>query len=163
MHLPKSVLKNKEGMGWAYRVMSLSHNDIIWTLKGMDEEAIINLCGEYPNVPLLGTHGGISYNPCLALRQFGRARREGPHERLMVTFPDYQLVPTLEEFAQLLRILILNQLPFNGTERDPNPEDIAQALHLQPSDIIGHWETRSCRQIRLCRMNRATTFLVTVA
>ena len=23
-HLPKSVLKNKEGMGWAYRVMSLS-------------------------------------------------------------------------------------------------------------------------------------------
>ena len=46
------------------------------------------------------------------------------------TFPDYQRVPTLEEFSQLLRILILNQLPFNGTERDPNPEKIAQALHL---------------------------------
>ena len=28
-HLPKSVLKNKEGMGWAYRIMSLSHNNII--------------------------------------------------------------------------------------------------------------------------------------
>ena len=56
----KSVLKNKEGMGWDYRVMSLSHN-----------------------VPLLGTHGGISYNPCLALLQFGRAKREGPHEMLM--------------------------------------------------------------------------------
>ena len=83
LHLPKSVLKNKEGMGWAYRVMSLSHNDIIWTIKGMDEVAIIDRCGEYPNVPLIGTHGGISYNPCLALRQFGRARREGPHEMLM--------------------------------------------------------------------------------
>ena len=38
------------------------------------------------------------------------------------TFPDYQLVPTMEEFSQLLGILILNQLPFNGMERDPNPE-----------------------------------------
>ena len=37
------------------------------------------------------------------------------------TFPDYQLVPTLEEFSQLLRISILNQLPFKGTERNPKP------------------------------------------
>ena len=51
------------------------------------------------------------------------------------TFPDYQLVPTLEEFSQLLRIPILNQLPFNGMERDPKPEDIAQALHLHSSDV----------------------------
>ena len=58
-------------------------------------------------------------------------------------FPDYQLVPTLEEFSQLLRIPILHQLPYNGTEREPKPEDVAQALHLQPSDIKGHWETRS--------------------
>ena len=46
------------------------------------------------------------------------------------TLLDYQLVPTLEEFSQLLRIPILNQLPYNGTERDPKPEDVAQALHL---------------------------------
>ena len=54
------------------------------------------------------------------------------------TFLDYQLVPTLEEFSQLLRIPILNQLPFNGTERDPNPEEIAQALHLHSSDVTTH-------------------------
>ena len=59
------------------------------------------------------------------------------------TFPDYQLVPTLEEFSQLLRIPILNKLPFNGTEKEPKPEDVARALHLQPSDVKGHWETRS--------------------
>ena len=41
------------------------------------------------------------------------------------TFPDYHLVPTLEEFSQLLRIPILNQLPFNGMERDPKPEEIS--------------------------------------
>ena len=59
------------------------------------------------------------------------------------TFPDYQLVPTLEEFSQLLRIPILSQLPYNGTEKEPKLEDVAQALRLQPSDIKGHWETKS--------------------
>ena len=57
-HLPKLVLKNKEGMGWAYRIMYLSHNDIIWTIKGMEDVAIIDHCGEYPNVLLLGINGG---------------------------------------------------------------------------------------------------------
>ena len=51
------------------------------------------------------------------------------------TFPDYQLVPTMEEFSQLLKIPILNQLPFNDIIRDPGPEEIAQDLHLQRSDV----------------------------
>ena len=54
------------------------------------------------------------------------------------TFPDYQLVPTLEEFSQLLRIPIINKLPFNGTERYPKPEEISQALHLHSSDVTTH-------------------------
>ena len=58
-------------------------------------------------------------------------------------FPDYQLVPTLEEFSQILRIPIINQLPFNGMERYPKPEEMTQALYLQPSDITTNWETRS--------------------
>ena len=49
----------------------------------MEDTAIIDRCGEYPNVPLLGIRGGITYNPCLALRQFGHARRDGPHELLI--------------------------------------------------------------------------------
>ena len=72
-------------MGWAYRIMSLSHKDLIWAITVMDEVDIIDSCGEYPNVPLIGTNGGITYNLCLALRQFGRARREGPHELLMLS------------------------------------------------------------------------------
>ena len=59
------------------------------------------------------------------------------------TFPDYQLVPTMEEFSQLLGIPILNQLPFNGTERDPSTEEVARALYLQQSDVTANWETRS--------------------
>ena len=59
------------------------------------------------------------------------------------TFPDYQLVPTLEDFSQLLKVPILSQLPYNSTEREPKLEEVAQALRLQPSDIKGHWEVRS--------------------
>ena len=37
------------------------------------------------------------------------------------TFPDYQLVPTLEEFSHLLGISILEQVPFTGIEEVPKP------------------------------------------
>ena len=59
------------------------------------------------------------------------------------TFPDYQLVPPTKEFSQLLGIPILDQLPFNDMERDPNPKEIARALHLQQSDVTVNWETIS--------------------
>ena len=58
------------------------------------------------------------------------------------TFPNYQLVPTMEEFSLLLGVPILNEVPFNGMERYPKPEDIAKALSLQRSDIVANWETR---------------------
>ena len=58
------------------------------------------------------------------------------------TFPDYQLVPTMEEFSQLLGVPILDQLPFTGIEREPRPEEIAQALSLQRPDVVANWETR---------------------
>ena len=47
----------------------------------------------------------------------------------------------MEEFSQLLGVPILNQLPFNGMERDPKPEEIAKALSLQQFDILANWET----------------------
>ena len=48
----------------------------------------------------------------------------------------------MEEFSQLLGIPILNQLPFNSMERDPKPEEIAQALSLQRSDVVKKLETK---------------------
>ena len=59
------------------------------------------------------------------------------------TFPDYQLVPTLEEFSQLLGVPVLDQIIFTGLEDTPKPEVIAKALHLKRSDIVENWETRS--------------------
>ena len=40
------------------------------------------------------------------------------------TFPDYQLVPTMEEFSKLLGVHIIDQIPFTGLEQVPKPEDI---------------------------------------
>src|ERR1044072_5885064 len=59
------------------------------------------------------------------------------------TFPDYQLVPTLEEFSKLLVIPILDHIPFSGSEKALKYEDITSVLHLKRSDIEANWETRN--------------------
>ena len=90
-HLPKSLLKNVEGLGWSYRIISLAHTNILWSSRVMESTAVIDHCGGYPNVPLLGIRGGITYNPCLALWQFDRAQRDGPHELLLTNIAfDYK-------------------------------------------------------------------------
>ena len=55
------------------------------------------------------------------------------------TFPDYQLMPTLEEYAHLLRIPVSDKVPFNGLEEIPISHLIAEALHLNKSEIEAHW------------------------
>lgn len=76
-------MKNEQSLKWCQRVMSLSHSDIYWCPRSQEDVIIIDRCGEFPNVPLLGIRGGITYNPSLALRQFGYARRDGPHDKII--------------------------------------------------------------------------------
>ena len=54
------------------------------------------------------------------------------------TFSDYQLVPTLEEFSDLLGISILEQTPFTGWEVPLKPEEIASALHLTKAEVMSN-------------------------
>ena len=61
-HLLQSVLKNEQGSRWSQRLMTLKHLDIHWCSENV---TIVDRCGEFPNVPLLGIRGGITYNPCL--------------------------------------------------------------------------------------------------
>ncbi|CAL5200750.1 unnamed protein product [Lathyrus oleraceus] len=82
-HLPQSILKNDQNLKWSQRIMTLSHLDIRWCSNLRENVIIIDRCGEFPNVPLMGIRGGITYNPTLALRQFGYARRDGPHEMII--------------------------------------------------------------------------------
>ena len=82
-YLPRSVIKNDLGLRWNQRSMSLSHSDIYWRPRSQEDISFIDHYGEFPNVPLLGIKGGITYNPSLAIRQFGYAQRDGPHDMLI--------------------------------------------------------------------------------
>ena len=64
-------------------IMSLSHTNIYWYFRSHEDITIIDRYGEFPNVPLLGIRVGITYNPYLALRQFGCAQRDDPHDALI--------------------------------------------------------------------------------
>ncbi|XP_058744294.1 uncharacterized protein LOC131616854 [Vicia villosa] len=82
-HLPRSVMRNDQGQKWHRRIMSLSYSNICWCSLSKENVIIIDRCGQYSNVPLLGIRGGITYNPSLALRQFSYARRDGIHHMLI--------------------------------------------------------------------------------
>ena len=45
------------------------------------------------------------------------------------TFPDYQLIPTLEEYSYLLDLPVIDRVPFTGLEGEPKPREIAALIH----------------------------------
>jgi hypothetical protein len=79
-HLPQtsSFKANPESLPWSQRIMPLTPSDIVWYHPTCDVGEVIVSCGEYPNVPLLGMHGGISYNPTLAKCHFGYPMKTKP-------------------------------------------------------------------------------------
>ena len=54
-------------------------------------------------------------------------------------FPDYHLVPTLEEYAHLLGLPISDKVPFSGLEDIPKSHIIDQALDLR---LMQHGEEK---------------------
>ena len=58
------------------------------------------------------------------------------------TFPDYQLMPTLEEYSHLIGLPISDQDPFTGLEAVPKDQIIARVTTLKVSDINAHMTTK---------------------
>ena len=102
--------------------MTPIHSDIHWCSRSKENVIIIDCCGELPNVPLLGIRGGITYNPCLALRQF----RYGPHDMLIL-----DLVFDFDNDAQGL------QQRFIRAWRMPNKVDSKTLGHKNSIPQIG--------------------------
>ncbi|KAI5422104.1 hypothetical protein KIW84_045524 [Lathyrus oleraceus] len=75
-HLPQTLAfkENKGCLRWSMRLVSLTNDDFFWYNRVYDGVLIIDSCGEFSNVPLLGTCGGINYNPILARLQLGMVR-----------------------------------------------------------------------------------------
>ncbi|KAI5411150.1 hypothetical protein KIW84_056331 [Lathyrus oleraceus] len=68
---------------WSQRLMYLTNDDIAWYSSIYDNIEIIDSCGEFFTVHLLGTQGGINYNPTLARRQLGFAMKDKPNNTLL--------------------------------------------------------------------------------
>src|SRR3954466_12621214 len=51
------------------------------------------------------------------------------------TFPDYQLMPTLEEYSYWIGLPVTNDIPFSGLEKEPQVHEIAELLQLKISDV----------------------------
>ncbi|KAK2368625.1 hypothetical protein QL285_081808 [Trifolium repens] len=86
-HLPQTACfkENPSKLRWSQRIMSLTPADIIWYDVAYDVGAIIDSCGEFPNVPLLGMRRGISYSPILARHQFGYRIKDKPNSLLLTS------------------------------------------------------------------------------
>lgn len=55
---------------WARTLVSLYNKDVTWYRRKLNVEEIIVNYRIFPDVPLIGSKGCISYNHMLALRQF---------------------------------------------------------------------------------------------
>ncbi|KAI5430903.1 hypothetical protein KIW84_035153 [Lathyrus oleraceus] len=55
-HLPQTpaFVENKQCLRWSQRLMSLSNDDIVWYDPSLSCLEIIDSCGEFSNVPLIG-------------------------------------------------------------------------------------------------------------
>ncbi|GAU50278.1 hypothetical protein TSUD_409140 [Trifolium subterraneum] len=84
-HIPQTshFQENPEKLRWSQRIMPLTSADIVWYNAAYDVGAIIDSYGDFPNVPLLGIRGRISYNPILARRQFRYPMKDRPESVLL--------------------------------------------------------------------------------
>lgn len=69
---------------WSKRLMALTNKDIVWYNATYDIGTIVVSYGEFPNVPLIGTKGVITYNPSLAYRHLVYSMDDKP-KSLLVT------------------------------------------------------------------------------
>ncbi|XP_050915579.1 uncharacterized protein LOC127130649 [Lathyrus oleraceus] len=76
----------KDSLLWSQKIMSPTHSDIDWFDRAYEGVKVVDSCGEFPNVPLLGTKGGINYNPVLARRQFGYPMKDKPNTIFLESF-----------------------------------------------------------------------------
>ena len=58
------------------------------------------------------------------------------------TFPNYQLMPTLQEYYYLLDLPIIDRVPFTGLEGEPKSHEIAALIHLGKYEVEAYMTTK---------------------
>ncbi|KAL5127774.1 hypothetical protein HKD37_14G040138 [Glycine soja] len=77
----------KGRVDWDQHLAGIGGSTINWFPRWKEgKEGVLFSCGDYPNVPLIGTRGCINYNPALAIRQLGYPMRGAPTEESLTPF-----------------------------------------------------------------------------
>ncbi|KAH1257306.1 hypothetical protein GmHk_03G007310 [Glycine max] len=77
----------KGRVDWDQHLAETGGSAINWFPRWKEgKEGVLFSCGDYPNVPLIGTRGCINYNPALAIRQLGYPMRGAPTEGSLSPF-----------------------------------------------------------------------------
>ncbi|XP_058767909.1 uncharacterized protein LOC131641623 [Vicia villosa] len=82
-HYTHEFWSHKEGLRWPQKFMTLTNTGIFWSNNYFCRMKTLDCCGDFPNVPLIGTKGGISYSPVLSRRQFGFPMDKKPRNILL--------------------------------------------------------------------------------
>ncbi|XP_050919522.1 uncharacterized protein LOC127137071 [Lathyrus oleraceus] len=134
-HLLQSPIfqKNKDCLRWSQRLMSLTNDDITWYSSSYDDVEIIDSYGEFSNVPLLDTQGGINYNPTLARRQLGFDMKEKLDNILLEGLFFQEEKDTQGLKAKMSKMTILRH-----GKRKQQPFTAGSSIHVAGSAQIQH-------------------------
>lgn len=102
-HVFKDVdtIEGMDGYEWYQKLVGLTEHSIIWYPHGLNMGDTITSCGEFPNVPLIGSKGCINYNPVLAVRQLGYPITYKPDDQLLEGFVFHDM----EDLVMLRRVI----------------------------------------------------------
>jgi archaellum component FlaC len=78
-----TTIKIMDDHEWTQKMMTLTEHSVIWFAKKLGREDVTISCGDFPNVPLIGSQGCINYNPMLAVRQLGYPMVEKPDDEAL--------------------------------------------------------------------------------
>ncbi|KAK2428905.1 hypothetical protein QL285_027389 [Trifolium repens] len=80
------TIETMNGHDWSQKMMSLTERSILWYARKINEGEVIISCGDFPNVPLIGSRGCINYNPILSIRQLGYPMLRKPDDEVLKEF-----------------------------------------------------------------------------
>ncbi|XP_050908895.1 uncharacterized protein LOC127122635 [Lathyrus oleraceus] len=86
VHMPQSGSFYYRNLSWPQKFASLLDSSILWYKREWEAKDIIVKYGGFLNVPLIGTHGCINYNPMLLKRQFGYTMLSPPEDQDLIPF-----------------------------------------------------------------------------
>ncbi|XP_027941173.1 uncharacterized protein LOC114194971 [Vigna unguiculata] len=90
----------KKDLDWQFYMASMSQSNVRWCPRWKNLTEMIWRCGDFPNVPLMGTRACINYNPIIGMRQHRRPIQGPPSEEVITPF----LVPNLQNQEMLTRV-----------------------------------------------------------